>query len=155
MIKRQLRIERISAVEQEYYAALSAAALLREQLNANPNYGVEYGWRQRAGRDFDNNLDGTYVIRMYAEFEAALRDYWKTYRGKDTHPKMVQLVNESIPDQHFPQDSIDNADDVREYRNFLVHDIEDEPPPQMVAFTIPEAKKHMCAYIACFNPRWS
>jgi hypothetical protein len=67
---------------------------------------------------------------------------------------MVQLVNESIPDQHFPQDFIDYADDVREYRNYLVHDVEEDVPADRVAFTVQEAKKHLCAYLACLDPNW-
>ena len=97
---------------------------------------------------------GTYLVRMYAEFEAGLRDYWKTYLGRDTHPTMVQLVREAIPNQHFPKDYIDDADDVREYRNFLVHDIEEEPPANMLTFTVQEAKSHLCAYFACLDPIW-
>ncbi|HEY7429088.1 MAG TPA: hypothetical protein VH682_32975 [Gemmataceae bacterium] len=142
------------AVAEEYQAALTAASLLEEKLNADPGYGNRHGWRQKAGKDFEVNLEATYIVRMYAEFEAALRDYWKTHKGKDTHPKMVQLLNEAIPDQHFPQDCIDNADDVREYRNFLVHDIEEDLPTDMVPFTVQETKRYLCAYIACLDPKW-
>jgi hypothetical protein len=87
MIKRQLRIIRIAAVGEEYQAALSAAALLKEQLSSDPGFGNQHGWRQRAGKDFEDNLEATNIVRMYAEFEAGLRDYWKTYRRKDTHPQ--------------------------------------------------------------------
>jgi len=154
MIKRQIRIQRIVAVEQEFGAGRTAAKLLEKKLEADPSFGNAFGWRQRAGEDFDQNLEGTYIIRMYAEFEAALRDYWKTHLGKSTYPKMVQLVTQAIPDQHFPQDCIDNADDVRIYRNFLVHDIEEEVPLDMSVFGIAEAKKHFCAFVACLSPKW-
>lgn len=154
MIKRQLRLGRIAAVAEEYRAALTGTALLEEKLRADPNYGIEHGWRQRAAEDFAQNLEGTYVIRMYAEFEAGLRDYWKTHLGHDTHPKMVQLLNQAIPNERFPRDWIDNADDVREFRNFLVHDIEEEPPGSMVTFTMDDAKKHLCSYFSCLDPNW-
>ncbi len=127
MIKRQQRIARIAAVLQEYFAAKTASDLLTAQTTANPSFGRDHGWEPRAGTAFTSNLEATYIIRIYAEFEAALRDYWLTYRGRDTRPKMYQLVNEAIPDEAFSQDIIDNADDVREFRNFLVHDSEDEP----------------------------
>src|SRR6266446_4359576 len=121
MIKRQLRIQRINAVLQEYLAASTAAELLSAQTEADPSYGSSKGWEPRAGDAFVAKLEATYIIRIFAEFEVGLRDYWLTYRKKDTRPKMYQLLNESIPTQHFPQDYIDKADDVREYRNFLVH----------------------------------
>ncbi|HZU38361.1 MAG TPA: hypothetical protein VFA18_20720 [Gemmataceae bacterium] len=155
MIKRQRRILRISAVLQEYLAAKTASDLLTAQTKANPSYGLQQGWDPRAGVAFTDNLEATYIIRIYAEFEAALRDYWLTYRGRATRPKMYQLVNQAIPDQAFSQDVIDNADDVRQFRNFLVHDIEDEPGENIVTFTVPEAKSHLCAYLGRLDPAWS
>ena len=154
MIKRQLRIERINAVLKEYLAAKTAAGLLTAQTQPNPSYGYSQGWDPKAGIDYMNNLEATYIIRIYAEFEAGLRDYWLTFRKRETRPKMFQLLNEAIPTQHFPQDTIDQADDVREYRNFLVHDIEDEPGGDIVIFAIQDAKKHLCAYTACLDPAW-
>src|SRR5437867_3108211 len=95
-----------------------------------------------------------YIIRMYAEFEAGLRDYWKSHLKKNTHPPMIQLVRHAIPNQMFSQDCIDDADNVREYRNFLVHDIEDDPPEEMRVFTVPEAKRCLCEYFGRLDPRW-
>ena len=154
MIKRQRRLARIAAAVEEYQAALTAATLLGEKLKVDPNYGDELGWRQRAGENFAHNLEGTYIVRMYAEFEAGLRDYWRTHLGHETHPKMVQLLNQAIPNERFPKDWIENADDVRDFRNFLVHDIEEKPPADMIEFTVYEAKKHLCAYFSCLDPNW-
>lgn len=154
MIKRQLRIQRINAVHQEYLAAQTAANLLGDEMQQDPGYGRSHGWAPKAGDDYLDNLEATYIIRLYAEFEAGLRDYWLTFRKKDSHPKMFQLLNESIPTQQFPQDVVDRADEVREYRNFLVHDIEDEPGEDIVTFSVQAAKKHLCAYTAHLDPAW-
>jgi hypothetical protein len=154
MIKRQRRIARITAVLQEYLAAKTASDLLTAQTDANPNYGRDHGWEPRAGVAFTHNLEATYIIRIYAEFEAALRDYWLTYRAQTTRPRMYQLVNQAIPDQSFSQDVIDSADDVREYRNFLVHEIDDEPQEDVVTFTVQQAKSRLCTYISRLDPSW-
>lgn len=154
MNKRQRRIERITAVLQEYLAARTASDLLIVQTTANPNYGRDHGWEPRAGVAFTENLETTYLIRIYAEFEPTLRDYWLTYRGQTTRPRMHQLVNQAIPDQSFSQDVIDSADDVREYRNFLVHDTDDEPEEDVVIFTVQQAKSHLCTYISRLDPSW-
>jgi hypothetical protein len=154
MIKRQLRIQRINNVFQEYLAASTAAELLVAETKPNPSYGSSKGWDPKAGDAFVANLEATYLIRIYAEFEAGLRDYWLTYRKKDTQPMMYQLLNQAIPTQHFTQDCIDRADEVREYRNFLVHDIEGEPNDDRKSFTVRDAKKHLCAYIACLDVAW-
>lgn len=154
MIKRQQRIQRIANVLQEYLAAKTASDLLAAQTDANPNYGRDHGWESRSGTAFTAHLEATYIIRIYAEFEAALRDYWLTYHGQSTRPRMHQLVNQAIPDQRFSQDVIDRADDVREYRNFLIHEIDDEPGERMATFTVQQAKSHLCSYLSRLNPSW-
>ena len=154
MNKRHQRLERIKAVLQEYLAARTAAELLVAATLPDPSYGHSRGWEPKAGAAFVKNLEATYIIRIYAEFEAGLRDYWTTYRKQTTRPGMYQLLNQAIPTQHFPLDAIDDADDVRKYRNFLVHDIEDEPGDDIAIVRVQEAKKYLCAYIACFDPAW-
>jgi hypothetical protein len=142
------------AVAQEYLAAKTAGNLLSAQLDADPSFGSRYGWEPRAGAAFCDKLEATYIIRMYAEFEAGLRDYWKNHLGQNTRPPMIQLVRHAIPNQYFTQDCIDNADDVRVYRNFLVHDIEEDPPADVVVFSVEQAKTHLCTYFGRLDPRW-
>ncbi len=154
MIKRQGRIERIAMVLQEYLAAKTASTLLAAQTDADRGYGRAYGWEPRAGAAFTQNLELTYIVRIYSEFEVTLRDYWLTHYKQTTRPKMFQLVNEAVPDQRFSRDVIDNANDVRVFRNFLVHDLEDEPGEGMVRFTVHQAKSHLCAYIGRLDPTW-
>ena len=67
---------------------------------------------------------------------------------------MLQLVRHAIPNQMFSQDTIDDADAVREYRNYLVHDIEDEVPEGVRAFSVAEAKRCLCAYFGRLDARW-
>ncbi len=153
MIKRQQRIERIAAVANEYVAAKSAADLLTAQLKADPNYGRSQGWEARDGAAFRANLESTYMIRVYAEFEAGLRDYWANHLNKKTHPRMAQLLK-SLADQRLSIDRLEDADAVREYRNFLVHDESDEPPPEMKIFTVAEAKSHLCYFFGRLDTDW-
>lgn len=153
MIKRQQRIEWIAAVAREYLAATSAAGLLATQLQADPNYGDSHGWEARDGVAFKTNLESTYVVRPYAEFEAGLRDYWANHLNRTTHPPMVQLLP-FLADQRISQDRLEDADAVREYRNYLVHDESGEPPPDMRTFTVAEAKSHLCHFFGRLDPDW-
>ena len=73
MIKRRQRIQRIADVAQEFLAATTAAQWLRASQDADPSFGQKYGWEPKAGIAFNDNLEATYIIRMYAEFEAGLR----------------------------------------------------------------------------------
>lgn len=153
MIKRQQRIEWIAAVAKEYLAAKSAADLLRTQLQADPNYGSNRGWEARDGVAFEANLESTYIVRLYAEFEAGLRDYWENHLKRTTHPPMVQLLT-SLADQRFSSDRVEDADAVREFRNFLVHDESGEAPPEMRTFSVAEAKTHLCYFFGRLDPDW-
>jgi hypothetical protein len=153
MIKRQQRILRIEAVANEYNAAKSAATLLIGQLQSDPNFGESQGWKARDGAAFRSNLESTYIIRLYAEFEAGIRDYWAKHRNKSTHPKMSQLLK-SLADQRFSSDCLEDADDVREYRNFLVHDESDRRPPGLRIFTVAEAKSCLCSYFGRLDADW-
>jgi hypothetical protein len=153
MIKRQQRIEWIAAVAKEYLAAKSAADLLKAQLQVDPNYGTTQGWDARDGVAFNVNLESTYIIRLYAEFEAGLRDYWANHLQKATHPPMAQLL-QSLADQRVSFDRLADADAVRKYRNFLVHDESTEPPPDMRTFSVAEGKTHLCYFFGRLDTDW-
>jgi hypothetical protein len=154
MIKRQQRLVRIANVAQEFLAAQTAANWLRGCQETDPNFGKQHGWEPKAGIQFCENMEATYIVRMYAEFEAGLRDYWQTHLNKTSHPKMAQLVGHLIPNQQFSQDVIDNANEVREYRNYLVHDMDDEVPEGIREFTVLQAKQCLCAYFGRLDARW-
>lgn len=162
MIKRQLRIRRIEDVYQEFLAARTARDLLSEQLQADPSHGDRFGWKPRADRDYSENLDSTFIIRIYAEFEAALRAYWRTFLHQPTYPKMYQLVNEAIPDQRFSLDIINRADEVREYRSYLVHEDReseeeseaDRDEAESLRVTVKDAKSSLRADLGRLDPAW-
>jgi hypothetical protein len=81
MNKRQRWIERICDVEREYKAARFAMDLLAERLQANPAQpGAEdKEWTARDAKNTAENLEATYLIRLFAEFESGLRDLWRNY----------------------------------------------------------------------------
>jgi hypothetical protein len=153
MIRRQQRIVWIAAVAREYLSAKSAANLLKAQLQTDPNYGRNQGWEARDGAAFNRNLESTYIIRLYAEFEAGLREYWANHLNRPTNPPMIQLL-QSVADQRISIDRVEDADAVREYRNFLVHSESGEPPPEMRTFTLAEAKTHLCYFFGRLDPDW-
>jgi len=85
MSQRQDRIARTVAVEREYLAAYVAADLLQERLGADPAFLASHELRSRDARNLRAHLEGTYVIRLCAEFEAGLRDAWQNAFGRPTH----------------------------------------------------------------------
>jgi hypothetical protein len=144
----------MAAVVQEYLAGRHAADWLASKTVGDASYGWKHGFESVGGEAFVENLEATYIIRLYAEFEAGIRDYWESYRGRNSRPDMITLVRQAVPTEAFSQDCIDDADEVREYRNFLVHDMGKVPPPGIVAISLKDVKRRLSGYFARINPRW-
>src|SRR5262249_12856844 len=109
---------RIKAVEREYLAVRLATDRLSGAVRVDPTIlrgQVEPRDLTRASEA----LEGTYLTRMFAEFETGLRLYWDTLR--DTNPRTVDLLNSLAGQRGIPDDQRDNTHLVREYRNSLVH----------------------------------
>jgi hypothetical protein len=94
------------------------------------------------------DLEKTYTIRMYAEFEATLRDYWKNGMGKITVPQAKSLIDGIAARTWMRNDTLKNAHAVREYRNALVHG------GPMIAVTLGESRKYLCQYLSNLPRAW-
>ena len=116
----------IKAVEKEY----AAVRLALDRLLAKPweddlflQSRTEIGHIENASR----LLEGTYLIRLFAEFETGLRICWETRRT--SHPRMQDLVESLAANHGVPTDWIEAVHSVRKYRNGLVHEREDIAAP--------------------------
>jgi hypothetical protein len=97
-----------------------------------------------------DRLDGTYIIRLFAEFETGLRLFWPTARGTDPPGRTRDLLDGVAATRHIPHAQLMNAHAVREYRNTLVHEREEATTP----FSIAEARGHLCWYFSFLPPKW-
>src|SRR5205809_1040402 len=68
-----------------------------------------------------DNLPITYFLRLFAEFEGILRDYWVNGRGRSTSPRMMDLMNSIAAYCFIGNDDLADAHEVREYRNHVIH----------------------------------
>jgi hypothetical protein len=150
MSQRQERIDRIVAVEREYLAASVASDLLQERLAADPAFLASHELRSRDARNLQAHLEGTYVIRLCAEFEAGLRDAWRNAFARQTQPPLRDLLAAVAARRLVPQDALDRADEVREYRNALVH----ENAPDVATIPIAEVRRHLCRFFSRLPSRW-
>src|SRR5687767_11142829 len=114
---------RVKAIEREFSALRLAAARLLEHAGNDPNILASDGIRTRDVGNAYLHLEGTYLIRLFAEFETGLRLYWETV--KDTHPRMEDLVKGVASRRKISHDLIGSVHQIREYRNSLVHERED------------------------------
>jgi hypothetical protein len=140
--------ERIKAVEREY----SSTRFSVERLSAE--VAVDRGILG-AGRDprdlvsANANLEGTYLIRMFAEFESGIRSFWRTVRPRARTPAET-LLNSVGTRRHVPSDVIRNAQYVRAYRNALVHERDDDVDELSIA----ESRQRLQTFFARLPDYW-
>ena len=150
MTERQRRIERILAIEREYRAATEAVSLLEAELGADPNRGDTQGWRNRDARNLARNLESTYLIRLFAEFESGLRSCWERSLKRTTHPPVKDLLDAIAYIRTIPQDLLDDVHEVRRLRNAFVHESDGSEIPLSLA----EAKSRLCHYFSWLPLDW-
>jgi hypothetical protein len=68
------------------------------------------------------NLDPTFIIRIFAAFEGILRDYWTNGLRRTTEPPMQDLLDGIAARRKMNPADLDAAHQVREYRNELIHE---------------------------------
>jgi hypothetical protein len=150
MIERRKRIDRIVSVEKEFLAAIDALALLGDKLVGDPSWGDSQGWKQQDARNLSRNLESTYLIRLFAEFESGLRSYWELSLGNLTHPPAKDLLDSVARRRSIPQDWLDDVQEVRRLRNSYVHEKDDTEVP----IPLVEAKRRLCRYFSRLPEDW-
>jgi hypothetical protein len=102
------------AVEHVRKAVKSGEGLLKEKTSVRPSHL----------RACSENLDMTYVLRLFAEFEATLRDYIAIARPtrRPRRTQMNALMDRVGAICGIPFGIVDEAHEVRDYRNDAVHD---------------------------------
>lgn len=143
-------MERIAQVEKEFLVAASALRLLEERLRANPGWGDASGWQPSDATRFSENLEATYIIRLFSEFESGLRDYWKNGLKKTTRPQTEVLLNRIATISSIAQDWLDAVHEIREARNDLVHEHEGE----ISLISIGDVKHGLCRYFSHLREDW-
>lgn len=155
MAERQVFIDRVKGAEREYLVTADALshyepAALAGEIDLPPKTSL---------RDLvaaTERAESTYLIRMWAEFETALRSYRRRITGNEEDQiRAIHLVNWTAgvkQGRPISEDVRDEVHEVRKYRNFLVHEREDEAPPPPI--TIQEARKRLNTLLHCLPIAW-
>lgn len=138
---------RIKAVERQYVAMRQAADRFRQAAIDDPTILLE-NLRHREIVAASRNLEGTYIIRLFAEFETGARQYWDAKWRTD--PKTIDLLEGLAARCGIPDTQRDNAHLVREYRNSLVHQREDATE----AVPIAVARGYLCRFFSFLPSQW-
>jgi hypothetical protein len=123
MTRKQWRLDQIRAIEREYQVALTVVGELDERFGGDPSALADERLSYRDYQNFRANLESTYLIRLFAEFEAGLREAWEFKYRRPTHPKVFDLIESLAALCQIPQDWRDRTQEVRAYRNMLVHEV--------------------------------
>ena len=133
---------RIKGAEREYKAMRIAAMRLSNDVRNNPTLLD----RELEPNDLSRavaSLEGTYVIRVFAEFETALRSYWHVRKPRKSPQRMHDLMQSIASTCRIANEQLQNAHAVREYRNGLVHERDESPD----AIPLPTARGHLCHFL--------
>lgn len=141
--------ERIKAVEREYWSARIAVDRLTREVTGDASI-LGTGPRPRDLEATGEHLEGTYLVRMFTEFETGVRSYWRWVKHDTKRRTPAEIMLGRVADLHkIPDDVIRGPHDVRLYRNWLVHGDEEAE-----SVTIKDARRFLATYFARLPEGW-
>jgi hypothetical protein len=144
--------ERVKAVESEYKSVRIAVDRLKSVVAHDP--GVLGGDSKPANLGAaDRNLEGTYLVRLFAEFESALRSYDRARHGDPTRETEASILIDTIGGrrgQGISANVRQGAHAVRRVRNHWAHERDAMPDPMSIA----EARARLQAFLSWLPDGW-
>ena len=155
MAERQAFIDRVKGAERECYVVAAAVNHFGLAVQA----GAVLQPNRTSPRDLvaaADKVEATYLIRMWAEFETALRSYRRHITGDpDDRISTSNLIGWTAgvkQGRAISEDVRDDVHEVREYRNSLVHERDDQDPPDEVAIHV--ARTRLNTLLHCLPINW-
>jgi hypothetical protein len=97
----------------------------------------------------NDRLEGTYLVRVFAEFEQGLRNYLRAFRIRV--PRNAEsLINRVRDRAHIADETANSVHAVRLYRNTLIHDDADPVPP----VSMREATRSLGTFMGWLQRYW-
>jgi hypothetical protein len=118
-------------------------------LRRNPSALAGYELRPKDFLNFQSNLEATYLLRLFAEFESALRSVWSGI-GKTTQPKTSDVLDGLAARRTVATSVLHEAHDVRAYRNSLVHEDATDAAPVSFGNSI----RALLRFLSYMPPDW-
>ncbi len=104
--------------------------------------------------DAHRNLEGTFIVRLFAAFEAALRSYDRSKHNDSTRRTDASVMIDEIGGKRnrgIPMTDRDRAHKVRQVRNFWAHESDDDPGPM----TLDLARASLQKFLSELPEAWS
>ena len=145
--------DRLKATRREYFVVADAVRQVREEVQTNQILAP----LNTSIRDYDaaiHQLEPTCLVRLWAEFESALRSYrLHLVADPNDNIRAIHLINwaQGVEEGRKVDAGMrDLVHEVREYRNSLVHERDDLAP----AVGIDEARRRLSTYLSKLPDRW-
>jgi len=116
-----LHIQRLVSIRNEYESVQASITYTQRVWAKLVDEGEFEGLKFKDIQKTANYLGDTYIIRLFAEFEAILRDYLPPRAGHTDRRAIFDLINRVALRHHIPDPIRDKAHTIREYRNLLAH----------------------------------
>ena len=140
---------RIQKAAGEYRVAREALDRLNAQMAADAN-SVHPSLSEHL-RQADLNLEGTYIIRVFAVFDAALRSYDRSYfDDQDRETKVAVMIDQLGALLHVPEPFREGVHRARRARHFWAHELEGDPGPM----TLDRVRGYLQTYLNKFPKSW-
>jgi hypothetical protein len=140
---------RIKQLASNYRTALRTVRTLILLAERQPEHLHNYDLDLIEMREVAAQLHDIYFSRIFTCFESCLRHYWRA-DIRNTKPATEQLLSSIAARRGVPQDTLDIVQEIRSFRNFLIHE-EHEIGKR---YTIDEAINHLNTYLARLPLEW-
>jgi hypothetical protein len=142
--------DQLKQVSRHYSTSIRAMKTLVDLCQENPDHLRRGKLDLIELREVATQLHEVYFVRLFASFESILRNYWKMGLKRNTRPVTEHLVGSIATRRQVPQDALDLIQEIRDFRNSLVHDEHQVHRP----FTIEEASGHLNSFLARLPNEW-
>lgn len=150
--------EKLAAAHLDWRAATFAVGRTLDHASADPTIltaapapRIEEPLELSHLRGCAARLEPTYVVRLFAEFEYVLRDFLAAARPspRPRRTNMIALINRIASVRAVPFNVLDEAHEVREFRNTLVHDV-----GRASGLSLAQCKSRLSRYLSYLPRQW-
>ncbi len=142
-------IQQIRSCESMCKAGKAATAYFLEVCRSDPSHVPSTGdFRVRDIRACHDDLERTYLVRMFAIFEVTLREFWDRAARRRSHPSVNRLMDRVALRCNVAIDHLERAHSVRGFRNTLIHGGASE------FVTLADARSYLCGFLSNLPREW-
>jgi hypothetical protein len=142
-------IQQIRSCEGMCKAGKAATGYFLNVCRSDPSHIPSTGdFRVRDIRACYDDLEHTYLVRMFAIFEVTLREFWEHAAGRHSHPTVNRLMDRVASRCNVTIDHLTRAHSVRNFRNTLIHGGSSE------SVTLGDTRSYLCKFLSNLPREW-